>query len=292
MSTLLDTVYPNFSAFDSVTNPNLIVGAGLSGGNAFTCTVGQAVKTLTTDPGFAAVSARAQVAVVADGTLPDPDIVGFLVDVLLLKNNGPVTLFQASLTILSDGSVGVWFGGGGQTSDPGVIPFDGSVHGIQFTVSISGITATAVVAVDDVTVLTTNLINPSWPIGSAGVSEFSAKADNIETATYHVMSAHMEAQVEDVAHIISYPAGTADPLTFDTCSGSTVPIVVGMEVTDCAAKQITVTGMGFTESTEFTLEGINGVPFDHTDEFISSTEVILTVPDYVDGRYCISAVNP
>lgn len=297
MSTVFSTVFDDdFASFTFHDSDSVAVdGSGCDDGFAYTCCLAQETKVLTA-PGpaftYKNVTLRWQHAihvVGAIGTGFDDEIVT-LVDNETLVSSG----FNITINILIDGRVDVYIGISGHNfSAAGAFPVDGTVHGLQLTLAMSGDNHVAFeLFLDNVSIVSgvDSTVNPrgvDW-----GVSRLVVRANKYTASELiYSMSGTMAVEVDDAVLVTDYPACDAATLAVAACFGPLPPVISDM-VIDCDTNIITITGTGFEDGAAVTLEDPNGAALPFTLLTFSSTEITLSINYQLAGTYCVTVTNP
>lgn len=197
-------------------------------------------------------------------------------------------------------------------SAAGVIPLDGTLHGYQLSLNFpDDSTLEYAVAIDNTTVISGTLNaelpwiqttrppclpDPPVTVVRAGVTQFGVASRFDLGGSTRIYSSLVEVLVEDVAAIGSYLPCSATTLTALACSPfvpPSPPVVVVDDMTiNCGTKQITIYGENFDPSATVQLFGPNGVEMAITVISITSTQIVIEVPDFVTGTYTVVVTNP
>lgn len=213
-----------------------------------------------------------------------------VVDIHIIEVIGTnLTIF---LLVLDDGTIKLIMSDGITTvnniSAAGALSLDGAIHGIQASFRIAGAAILYQVLVDDVTILN----------GGAGFGTIFTTMDSFKLFNYYnnptiptAVSRCAEVIVNNSSTPGSYPAATASTVDITFCNNKFgTPTITDISII-CNSHTIVVNGNGFVDGGIITVTKDNIViPF--TLLSLTSTVIMLDVPTFSNGAWCVDVVNP
>lgn len=194
--------------------------------------------------------------------------------------------------VVDDGSIRLVMTDGVTTnsniSAAGVLSLDGAIHGIQISLRIAGAAILYQVLIDDVTVLSG---------GSAFGTTFSTFT-SFKLYNYY-NNPSVPTAVSRCAQVIvnndstpgSYPAATASDVDVTFCDSEfDTPTITDISII-CNSHTIVVNGNGFVDGAVITVLK-DDVVISFTLISLTSTVIMLDVPTFSNGNWCVDVVNP